>query len=299
MDMQQLLAFVEVVQHGSFAAAARHLNTAPSAVTRSVAALERELGVRLMQRTTRNLSLTDAGHAYYEQVRGVLEGLERAADEARATMGSVSGTVRITASVAYGHQRIVPLLPALHALQPQLQVDLMLSDSVVDLVGERIDLAVRLAASVDPSLVGVPLAPVRYRVCASPAYLKANGRPRKPADLAECDCVRFPFPGFRTQWRFRDRRGADETVDVRGWLVLSNALAVHRAALDGLGPVLLADWLIEPDLATGRLVDLFPDHEVTAGQFDSAVWLLYPTRVYLPRRVRVVVDFLKERLAVR
>jgi DNA-binding transcriptional LysR family regulator len=297
MDMQQLLAFVEVVQHGSFAAAARRLNTAPSAVTRSVAALERELGVRLMQRTTRKLALTDAGGAYYEQVRGLLLELERAGDEARAAMGHIAGTVRVTASVAYGHQRIVPLLRTLHAHHPQLELELLLSDAVVDLVGERIDLAVRLGSAVDPSLIGAPLAPVRYRVCASPAYIKAHGRPRTPADLSACDCVRFPFPNFRAQWRFRDRQGSEQTVDVRGWLVLSNAMAIHRAALDGLGPALLADWLIDDDIAAGRLVDLFPAHQVSAGSFDSAVWLLYPSRTYVPQRVRVVTDFLRQALA--
>ena len=121
-------------------------------------------------------------------------------------------------------------------------------------------------------------------------------RPRQPADLAHCECLRFPLPGYRTQWNFRDRDGHAEVVAVRGWLVLSTALALHRAALDGLGPALLADWLIGPDIAAGRLVDLFPKHEATATNFDSVVSLLYASREHVPLRVRAFVEFVKERL---
>lgn len=296
MDIQQLRTFVDVVHHGSFAAAARHLDMAPSMVTRSVAALERELGVRLMQRTTRKLSLTEAGAAYYERVRGLLEGLDRASDEARATAGDVTGPVRITSSVTFGQTVLVPLLPALRERHPGLQLDLFLTDAMVDLVAERLDLAVRLGPAQDSSLIGQQLLAIRYRVCASPAYLARYGRPRQPADLALCDCLRLPLPGFRTQWKFRGPDGALQLVDVHGWLLLSNALALHRAALDGLGPTLLADWLVEPDLAAGRLVDLFPHHEVTAANFDAGVWLMYASRAYVPRRVRAVVDFLKQQI---
>lgn len=293
MDIQQLRTFAEVVHLGSFAAAARRLGLAPSVVTRSVAALEESLGVRLMHRTTRKLSLTDAGAAYCEQVREVLERLDRAADEARATSGEVRGTVRVTTSVAFGQTVLVPLLPALHESHPGLEIELLLNDAVVDLVAERVDLAVRLGPPLDSSLIGAQLATVRYRVVASKAYMARHGRPRVPADLADCACLRLPLPGYRNHWRFRDGAGALQSVDVKGWLVLSTALALHRATLDGLGPALLPDWLVDGDVSAGRLVDLFPEHEVTAAQFDSAVWLLYASRTWLPRRVRAVVDFLK------
>lgn len=296
MDIHRLRVFIDVVHHGSFAAAARHLDMAPSMVTRSVAALERELGVRLMQRTTRRLSLTEAGAAYYERVRGVLEGLDRAGEEARATTGDVTGLVRMTSSVTFGQTVLVPLLPALRERHPGLRLELNLTDTMLDLVAERVDLAVRLGPTQDSSLVGQRLVPIRYRVCASPAYLAQQGRPRQPADLANRDCLRQPLPGFRTQWKFRGADGALQFVDVDGWLMLSNALALHRAALDGLGPSLLADWLVDADLAAGRLVDLFPHHEVTAANFDAAVWLLYASRAYMPRRVRAVVDFLKQQI---
>jgi DNA-binding transcriptional LysR family regulator len=299
MDIQQLRVFAEVVHAGSFAAAARHLDMAPSMVTRSVAALESELGMRLMQRTTRKLSLTESGAAYYEHARLALDALDRASEEARASQGHVGGTVRVTASVAYGQSMLVPLLPALHERHPHLQIDLVLTDAVVDLVVDRVDIALRLSPAVDSSLVGLQLDTVRYRVAASPAYLQRHGQPRVPADLALCDCLRYPLPGYGTQWRFRAPDGAVQTVPVRGWLMLSTFLALHRAALDGLGPAMLPEWMLVDDVATGRLVDLFPDHDVTATNFDSAVWLLYASRAHVPRRVRAVVDFLKETIGRR
>jgi DNA-binding transcriptional LysR family regulator len=297
MDIQHLKVFIEVVQQGSFAGAARQLDLTPSAVTRAVAALETILDARLLQRTTRKVALTEAGAAYLERVRPLLEDLERAGEELHDDTGQVRGTVRVTASVAYGQMALVPLLPALHAAHPALKVDLLLSDTMLDLVAQRIDVALRLGPAVASSLVGMQLRPVRFRVCASPAYLRKNGRPRHPTDLAQCDCLRFPLPGYRTQWTFRDRDGQTEVVPVQGWLVMSTALALHRAALDGLGPALLGDWLIDSDIAAGRLVDLFPNHEATATNFESAVSVLYASREHVPRRVRAFVDFVKKKLA--
>jgi len=295
MDTQHLRTFIEVVRQGSFAAAARRLDLASSQVTRAVAAVEAELGARLMHRTTRKLTLTDAGAAYFARVSVLMDELDAAGDDLRVSTGEVRGVVRLTASAALGQKIVMPLLKKLHAQHPGLELDLRFSDMVVDLVGQQVDIALRQSPSVDESLVGVRLRPLRYRVCASPAYLDAHGRPRKPADLANCDCLRIALPGFHNEWSFRARDQHDasvETVAVGGWLVASSALSLHQAALDGHGPVLLADWLLDDDIAAGRLVDLFPQYEVTSTTFDNAIWLLFASRAHLPRRVRVVVDFL-------
>lgn len=295
MDIQQLKTFLDVVRHGSFAAAARELGMDPSIVSRSVAALEHELGVRLMQRTTRRLSLTEAGVAYHEQVRTALQGLDQANDEARSSGAEVVGLVRLTSSVAFGQAVLVPALALLHARHPRLELDLVLTDKVLDLVADRIDLAVRFGPAPDDStMVAQQLVPTRYRVCASPDWIARHGRPDNPAELEQHDCVRVALPGFRTQWKFRAHDGVAQAVDVHGWLVVSTAQAMHQAAVAGLGPAMLAGWLAGSDLAAGRLVDLFPDHEFSAARFDSAVWLMYPSRTLLPRRVRAVVDFLKD-----
>lgn len=296
MDIQHLKIFLEVVRQGSFAGASRQLDLTPSAVTRAVATLEAGLGARLLQRTTRKVALTDAGAAYVERIAPLLEALEHAGEELHASSGQVKGTVRVTASVAYGQTVLVPLLPALHKAHPALEIDLLLSDVVLDLVSQRIDVALRLGPAVDSSLVGYRLRRVRFRVCASPAYVRKHGKPRTPADLTQCECLRFPLPNYRTQWTFRDSAGGVEEIAVGGWLVMSTALALHRAALDGLGPALLGDWLVDADIAAGRLVDLFPKHEVTATNFDSATWLLYASREHMPKRVRAFVDFIKDKL---
>jgi DNA-binding transcriptional LysR family regulator len=300
MDLESLKTFAEVVRLGSFAAAARALDASPSSVTRTIAALEAELGARLLQRTTRKLALTEGGEAYLAQVQPLLEELDAAGDALRSGAGQVRGAVRLTASVAFGQVMLVPMLPALHAAHPGLQVELLLSDAVVDLVVQRIDIALRLGPSADASLIGQRLCPMRYRVVASPAYLRKSGRPRHPQDLAACECLRFPLPGYRTQWSFRPRNAAaaSETLDVPvgGWLVVSSALALRQSALDGLGPALLADWLVMDDVQSGRLVDLFPKWEATATQFDSAVWLLYASREHVPQRVRATIEFLRTRL---
>jgi DNA-binding transcriptional LysR family regulator len=185
------------------------------------------------------------------------------------------------------------LLPAFRAQFPRLKLELLLSDTNLDLVGERVDLAVRLGPNFDSSLVGVKLCDTRYRVCASRGYLK-NCKPlRQPQDLAAHRCLLFALPEFRTRWLFRDKRGEVTQVAVDGDLVVSNALALRDCALAGMGPCLLANWLIDEDLAAGRLVDLFPAYRVTATDFETAAWLLYPSRTYLPNKVRATIDFLK------
>ncbi len=298
MDVDQLRIFVDVARQGSFAGAARTLGLDPSKVTRAVAGLEAELGVRLLQRTTRQVSLTESGENYLAQVSPLLSELDLAAEHARAGSGQLRGLVRITASVAYGQTVLVPLLPLLHEQHPGLELDLLLTDSVVDLVTQRVDIALRLGPSVNSSLIGQRLCPMRFRVVASPAYLKHHGGPRQPADLSNCQCLRFPLPGYRTLWRFRESaESVVEDVPIQGWLVASTALALRQAAIDGLGPALLADWLINDDLRERRLVDLFPKLEATATQFDSAVWLLYASReAQLPQRVRAVLALLRKQL---
>lgn len=157
-------------------------------------------------------------------------------------------------------------------------------------------MALRLGPTVDGSLVGLLLRPVRYRVYASPRYLRAHGRPRVPADLAGCECLRFAQSPYRDVWTFEDAKGRREAVRVQGWLSVNTATALHRAALDGLGPVLLADLLAKDDVAEGRLVDLFPQHTIQPVSPASSIWLLYASRAFLSRRMRTVVDFLRQRL---
>lgn len=299
MDLVSLRIFVDVAQAGSFAEVARRQNLDPSSVSRIVAGLERDLAFRLFNRSTRRLSLTEAGEAYLERVGPLIDELADAAEAARDLSAGPSGALRLSASVAYGQSVLTPLLGAFRAAYPGLTLDLLFTDAVVDLVAERIDLAIRLGPRPQSDHVASKLAPVRYCVCASPDYLDAHGRPDAPLELRHHQCLRFPFPGFRERWKFRrtetrDAATADEIdVPVDGAITISSALALRRCAINGLGPALLADWLVADDLANERLVDLFPDHTATATEFDIGVWLIYPSRRYLPRKTRVFVDFLR------
>lgn len=293
MDLQAIRIFVEVLRLGSFAAVARQHAVDPSTVSRTVAVLEEQLGFRLLQRSTRRLTATEAGVRYFERVQPLLDELDRAESEARDIVAAPSGRLRVTASVAFGATVVVPRLARLRALHPALDIELMLSDQIVDVVAERIDIAIRLGARLDTGLVGTRLMQTRYHVCASPDYIARNGKPARPERLEDHDCLLFPYQGFRTQWRFRSRGGAVTEVPVKGGIVISNALALHRAALEGLGPVLLADWLVGADLKHGRLVNLFPGYEVTATAFSTAAWILYPSRSYVPLKVRAFIDFMK------
>ncbi|WP_372423818.1 LysR family transcriptional regulator [Salinarimonas chemoclinalis] len=298
MDLSTLDHFARVARHGSFAAAAREREVDPSTISRAVADLEAELGLRLFQRTTRRLSLTEAGVLYLSRVEPLLDELARARDEALAATRSVRGTLRLTASTAFGERRIAPLLGAFRERHPELRVECVFTDANLDLVAERIDLAVRLAPAVEGDLVAARLMRTRHRVVASPAYIAANGGLASPGDLARRRCVLLDLPPYRSRWRVRHRSGtAEEEVDVAGDVVLSPAGAVRAAALRALGPALLPDWLIGEDLEAGRLVDLLPEHDVTATTFDTAAWIVYPSRAYLPLKVRAAIDFLREHVA--
>jgi DNA-binding transcriptional LysR family regulator len=296
VDTDHLKIFVEIVKQGSFAAAARRLDLDPSVATRAIAALEKELGSRLMERTSRHLVLTETGRFYHERACHLVQDLQQAADEARDLTAEPSGVVRVTASVTYGHAVVLPLLQGLHKAHPGLEVDLQLSDSNVDLIRERVDFALRLRQEMNTALVGTRLARIRYYICATPTYLRKEGAPSAPAEMAKRDCLRCSRHGHRAPWKFRDLSGSNQEVEVRGWLVVSNSLALHRAALDGLGPAMLPDWLAAGDLSEGRLVDLFPGHEATPNDFDNAVWMLYASRAYLPRRVTTLMNFIKQRI---
>jgi DNA-binding transcriptional LysR family regulator len=291
MLARELDILLEIARTGSFAGAARSLDLDPSAVSRTVASVERQLGARLFQRTTRRVAPTEAGARYLRRIEGVAEELRRATAEVRDVAGVARGTVRITASVAFGVVVLAPLIPQLRQRHPELAVDLVLSDGTLDLVEHRIDLAVRLAPGIEGDLIRAKLMDTRYRVCAAPGRSLAV-----PSDLSGQECLLQDLPDYRSVWRFRDHAGLQEEVPVSGSIVASNPLALKALAVSGQGIGLFADWLVAEDLADGRLVDLFPHHDVTATSFETAAWLVYPSRDFLPAKVRAVIDLLRDRL---
>jgi len=297
MNLDTLDLFVEVARKRSFAAVAKKRNVDPSSVSRAIADLEAELGLRLFQRTTRTMTLTEAGDVYLSRIEPLTEEIARAREAALQVTGQPRGLLRITASVTFGQMCIMPLLGDFRALYPHLKVECLFTDANLDLVADRIDLAVRLAPIVRGDLIVSKLMDTRYRVVASPAYLASRPPVGRPSDLSAHKVLFFNLKAFRNRWLFRDAAGHVESVPIDGDITLAPAGSLLAAAIDGLGPALLPDWLIENAIGRGELVDVLPEYRAAATTFDTAAWLVYPSRAFVPRKVRAMVDFLRVRLA--
>lgn len=295
MDLADLEVFANVAHAGSFASVARHRATDPSAISRIVAAIEAELGTRLFHRTTRSMTLTEAGRRFLQRTEVLLEDFASARAEALDATDVPAGVVRLTASVGFAQVAIVPLLPELCERYPQLVIDLVATDAVLDLSAEGIDLAVRLAPRPDGDYVASLLRATRYHVVASPDFAQRH-QPKHPEELARMPAVVFPLRGFKSRWMFRDGAGKVTDVAIQGRVLASSSIALRDLARNSVGAAILGDWLVARDIATGELVDLFPQFEVTATEFETAVWLLYPSRKFLPAKTRVTMDFLREKL---
>jgi DNA-binding transcriptional LysR family regulator len=243
------------------------------------------------------LSPTEAGSVYFQRIEPLIEEITQAQAAVLDVSTQPKGWLRVTASVSFGHKRIVPLLPAFAARYPELTVDLVLTDAVLDLIAERIDIAIRLGSALDPGLIAQQLIRTPYCVCASPAYLEHCGRPERPTDLQDHNCLLFPLADFRTRWIFRDSDGGLSEAPVAGRLLISSGIGLQQCALAGMGIALLPRWLIEDDLRAGALVNVFPAYEVTATDFDSAAWIVYSSRSYVPLKVRAFIEHLKEHVA--
>lgn len=301
MDTSSLEIFVETVRRGSFAAVARDRGVDPSVISRTIRALEGELGGRLFQRTTRRLALTEAGTLFFERVVLIVEELARAKLSVVEMSGRPAGTLRVTTSVSLGERCLVPLLPRFMERYPDISIDLNLNDSVVDIVAERYDMAIRLGRLADSGLVASRLATTRYLVVASPGYLAEHGPITTPDDLRRHNCLLFPYAGFRNRWVFRDPTGGLAEVPVHGRAVISSAVALEHCALAGMGVALLAEWLVGEDMRAGRLVQVLSTYDVTpaSGNFDTAIWFVYPSREHVPLKVRVFSDFVRDAFRVK
>ena len=285
--------FTEVADRESFSAAARTLGLSKSAVSKQVGRLEEELGARLLNRTTRRVSLTEAGVAFY---RGGLEALA-AAEAARGAVTRLSeaprGRLKISAPVSFSIKRLGPLLAGFLARYPEITLDLTLNDRRVDLVEEGFDLAIRIGVLDDSSLIARKLAPCPMLLCAAPSYLERRGAPAEPRDLAAHDCLIYSLRASPEQWRF-EGPGASRSVKVRGPLEANNGDLLRAAARDGAGIVLLPSFIVGADVESGALRQVLPDWVCPS---QSAIYAVYPSSRQLSPKVRVCIDYLAERLA--
>lgn len=288
----ELTAFCAVATHAGFSPAARQLGLATSSVTRLVDALEARLGAPLLNRSTRSVTLTDAGRTYQEHALRILDDLQAADLAAVPAGGEPQGRLRIAAPVTFAILHIAPLIPALQAAFPRLVLDLVLSDAMGNLVDDGIDVAIRIGTADDyPNLVARRLASHERIICASPAYLAAHGTPAAPRDLLQHNCLQFNYGDHRGRWRLL-RDGDIEDLQVRGTLQANNAEVLRQAALNGCGIVLLADWLVHDDLRHGTLVQLLPAYRANPASMDVALVALYQPSRRGSRNVTAFLDLL-------
>jgi len=290
-SLQQMTVFAKIVGTGSLSAAARELGVSTAVVSRKLGALEARLGVRLLNRTTRRIALTDEGARYHEACLRILAEIEEADAEAAARRVEPQGVLKVAIPASFGHKHIAPLIPHFAERYPRVQLALSLSDRTVNVVDEGFDLAIRIAELQDSSLAARKLAPNRRVVCASPAYLRRHGTPDTPHDLVRHNCL--TTTEFHMNWDYKDPDGNPGSVRVSGRYACDNWEVLRDWAVAGLGVALKSTWDVRRELESGSLVPLLPGY--TFGS-DVAIYAVYPHRRYLPAKTRVFIDFLAESL---
>jgi DNA-binding transcriptional LysR family regulator len=287
LDLQQLSSFLAVVRAGSFVGAAQATGLSKAAVSRHVAELEERLGVRLLHRTTRRLSLTDEGQRFHARAGELAAALEELEAETASHGGEASGLLRINAPLTFGNLHLAPLWPRFTAAHPKVTLDITLNDRVVDLVEEGYDLAVRITNLANSQLVSRRLATTRIVLCASPGYLAAHGTPTHPRELAAHPVLAYSYWTGGDDWRFHGPEG-EVAVRVNPTIRTNSGDTCRIAALEDQGIVLQPDFLVGPDLRQGRLVELMPEYR----SLELGIHAVYATRKHLPMKTRRLVDFL-------
>ncbi len=291
LDLNLLAVFARVAESGSFAEAARRLSSSRSAVSKSVAKLEVALGARLLNRTTRHLSLTEIGAAVAEHGSRILEEAADAENLVASLTSEPRGVLRISASVAFGTLHVAPALAEFLPLYPNIKVDLTITDRWIDLAEEGYDLIIQVTGQPQEHLVARKLAPVRRQLCATPEYFHQRGIPQTPMDLVSHNCLDYTRSGEQGRWRFSGPEG-DISVPVNGPLHVDDDEALSQAVLGGLGLALLPTFIIGKDLQAGNLQAVLSEY-IPVERHVYAMYL--PTR-HLPAKARVFIDFLSERI---
>lgn len=287
----EMRTFAAVVDGGSFVQAADALDMSKPAVSRHVAELEQRLGVRLLQRTTRKLSLTEEGRLFYGRCKSVLADVEVAEEEITAKSIAVKGLIKVNVPVSFGLLELAPLWPDFMTRYPDVELDITLADRIVDLVEEGYDLAVRIARLPNSSLVSRKLASTRLVLCASPAYLKKHRKPKHPSELAEHAVLSYSLLATGDQWDF-EGPGGKVSVTVKPVMRTNSGDTCIAAARKSKGVILQPSFMVSADLLSGALVELMPDYRST----EFGIFAVYPTRQYVSPKVRALIDFLSTTL---
>ncbi len=285
--------FAAVIARGSFVRAAEALDTSPANVTRYINELETHLGTRLLNRSSRKLSLTESGEILHERCRLILEEVAEAETQTSATATRPRGRLRINVPVSFGILQLAPLWPQFMERYPEVELDIVLADRVVDLVEEGFDLAIRISRGGSTTYSARKLTTSRNIVCASPGYLLRHPPPKVPADLSGHACLGYTYAQTADEWNFTDKTGAAHSVKVRYAMHTNNGDTARAAAINGRGVIWQPTFLIGADLKAKRLVELLPGYRLP----DIDVMAVYPSRRHLNAKVRVMVDFLAQAFA--
>jgi DNA-binding transcriptional LysR family regulator len=287
-QFRQISTFVEVVARGSLSAAARAEGIAPAVIGRRLDALESRLGVKLLQRTTRKLALTDEGAAFLEDCQRILAELEEAEAAVSERSARATGHLLVSAPAGFGRQHVAPLLPSFLAEHREVTVNLNLNDRVVDVIGEGVDVAIRIANLLDSNLVGVKLADNHRVVVAAPGYLTRHGTPQSLDELARHNCLAISSEGSQRGWTFRES-GRIVTLKVGGNMVCNDGAVLHQWALGGRGLAWRSMWEVGADIEAGRLVPVLERFAAPGND----IYAVFAQRRHLPLRIRAFVDFLR------
>jgi len=293
MNIDSLQILLDCLRLANFSDVAKERSVAPSSVSRVINGLEKELGFRLFQRSTRSLQATEAGLRYCDRVKSILEDLETARALATKDVEQPSGLLRVTAPVVFGQMYIVPLLPSILESYPELHIELLLNDAFRDIIEERIDLAIRLGTLQDSSAIARRLSDLSFNICASQDYLNKHGTPTAPQDIKGHQCLLFPRSGYNLNWLFKNSDGEIVEIVISGRCMITNSQSIRHCAQQGMGLALLPNWLIHDDLKTNKLVALFPDYQVSATDYDAAIWMMYPSREFLPLKTKIFIEYLQ------
>lgn len=292
-NLTDIAVFVQIVESGSFTAAAERLGLSRSVVSKYLTRLEDRLGARLLNRTTRRLSLTEAGQAFFARSQRGLHEIEAAEAEVSQLQETPRGKLTLNAPMSFGILHIAPALADFSKQYPDLTVDMRLEDKQVDLIEEGFDLAIRIAELPDSSLVARRLGPCRHVVCASPAYLEKHGQPRTPDDLRKHNALTYRYQDSPSEWQFISPEGRFTTIPVNGSIQMNNSLAIREAVLRGAGITLTPSFVVGENIKSGQLKKVLPDYRVQ----EISIYAVYPERRHLLPKVQAFIDFMKARLS--
>ncbi len=290
--LSDIETFVCVVQTGSFTAAAEKLNTSKSVISKYITRLEDRLGVKLLTRTTRRLTLTEIGQTFYDGVSIGIDEIEKAEEAVSYLQANPRGTLKINAPLSFGALYIAPILGEFQALYPEVNVDLRFDDKEVDMVKEGLDLTIRITEQLDGNLIARKIAPCHHAIVAAPSYKKFHGQPKSPEDLMNHNVITYQYQHSRWEWELTATNKQTKRVRVHGDIQMNNSLAIREAVLAGAGIARMPTFSVGEDIKTGRLIQLLPKYRL----LELSIYCVFPDRSHMPPKLRAFIDFMVDRI---